>query len=60
MSKIICRFCKSDQAYKQQDEDKITWVHCPACQNSERIKDYFKRAGSTNGLRKLTETDIFN
>ena len=56
---IICRHCQSDQAFKQQDSDKITWVRCPVCLDEERISNYFKKATSTKGLTKVQEP-LFN
>jgi len=37
---IICKH-RETKMYKQQDEEKITWVICIGCGYKERIRHYF-------------------
>jgi len=37
-----CKKCGSDQAYKQRDEEGISWVYCPVCGFKESLKNYFR------------------
>lgn len=39
---IYCKKCNGDQCYKQEEE-KISWIHCPQCGYKERIKHYFSK-----------------